>query len=186
MYIITATINNHNSISFSQINRGSGNWKYKPQLIKTLLFCDLCKYQTMKKTNLHRHMRSAHVIQISKCKICSRAFETEIRLKAHMVQVHIGHKFKCLICNMNFKRYQALSIHVEKQHSSERSKTTFACDLCGVDYYSKLNLDVHMKGSHRGPYKCFVITCKKGFAKSSGRKKHYTSCHIEKIKVKRR
>lgn len=168
---------------FQQIPRGPGNWKHKP-LIDTKLSCDLCKYQTMKKPHLAHHMKAVHFSEASKCEICQTIFGNEFKLKIHIKQVHVQQMFQCMICKVKFKAYHSHCLHMERFHPTKKLKMTFACDLCGKGFYVKPYIDMHIKRYHQGPYKCFVITCKKGFADSNMRKKHYRTTHQGNDEVK--
>lgn len=129
-------------------------------------------------------MRAVHNSEASKCEICQKIFGNEFKLKIHLKLVHVYQMFQCMICKVKFKAYNSHCLHMERLHPTKKLKMTFACDLCGKGYYVKPYIDMHMKRYHQGPYKCFVITCKKLFADSHMRKKHYLTTHQGNDEVK--
>lgn len=101
-----------------------------------------------------------------------------------MMKVDERTKFKCSICASMHRTYIKLSKHIETTHSAEKMQTIYFCDLCGMDYYSKIQLESHMKRVHCGAFKCFVNTCKVGFVSRMSRKEHFLFFHNRNKKVK--
>lgn len=154
-------------------------------LVEKLIQCDLCNYKVAKKESLHHHMKLKHTLERSECLICNKIFDNKFKLKTHMFNMHIeSAMFECLICATKYKTYQKLFDHIEYTHSAQKRQITFICDLCGVDYYSKIHLDGHMKRVHCGFYKCFDKKCKASFSSRKNRKKHHLFFHCLDIKVK--
>lgn len=139
------------------------------------------------------HMSLTHHSSKSKkvsCNYCSKVYSNTYKLKVHQRTYHKGkkQKFGCSVCDLkssNFSTYRTLMNHVESHHLKERNKTTFTCDVCGVEYYSTTKLDQHMNIDHAGPFKCLDKKCTRAFKGIPSRKHHYLYFHSQDIKVRR-
>lgn len=156
-------------------------------MAKKFLSCDLCCYKTAIKGNLSYHMNWNHKIEESICKVCKKVFKNKARLQLHTKKIHLEKRdqHECLLCyNKKFRVYTQLKKHMESWHNNliDKMKSTFTCDICGFDYYSKKHLDSHMGSQHAPPFKCFDLNCKMSFSSGNYRKKHFLSfhhCHLE-------
>jgi len=133
------------------------------------------------------HMNYQHRFEEAKCPKCNRIFGNPGKLRSHL-QNHKRYSanLECLICNMKLFNSQSLKGHVENVHSTEKAKITFLCDICGLNYYSKSLLNIHMINKHSRPYKCFDEYCTERFNYNTSRKSHYLSFHssdLEKYKI---
>lgn len=127
-------------------------------------------------------MKCRHIVKEVKCKECKKYFKNSHLLKRHEQATHFQprnkHSFECPICNLNLVKYQGLKRHVEDMHSAaEKLKITCTCDLCNVKYVSKLQMTIHMKVEHSGPYKCFDWNCEKRFTNPVYRRTHFKMFH---------
>lgn len=150
-----------------------------------MFFCDICDYRTTRKDILKSHMNTNHTHEHLKlkCKVCCKIFLNIAGLKVHMV-THIRKKIKCPLCKIKLGTYSVYREHIESIHySSDKSSIACLCDICGVNYYSKLYLDIHMKKVHSHPFKCHDRVCKKSFRSIQQRKIHYLSWHNSDKKV---
>lgn len=157
-----------------------------PSWIKPMLQCDLCKYKASEKGNMLRHMNSQHMnMQVSECKICKKVFADKFKLNYHLKMVHLDHqKYGCSICEKRYNVYKLLDSHIKREHPMKLMKTMCSCDICGVEYLSKLRLEVHIKMDHIGPFKCFDKKCRKSFLVGTIRRKHYFKCHSQNLEVR--
>lgn len=125
-------------------------------------------------------MTTKHKIEETKCQKCNEIFVNPAKLKIHLSLKHEKRNnneiFECLICTNRYTSYATLHKHIESFHISEKLQICSKCDICGVNVYSKSQIDKHMK-EHARPYKCFEKNCLKTFGLSLKRRKHYLLYH---------
>lgn len=85
------------------------------------------------------------------------------------------------MCANSFKNYANLCHHVENIHVIHKKNMSCTCDICGVEYYSLLHLESHMKYFHIARYKCIDKSCKERFNDYSKRRQHYSKIHLKRL-----
>ena len=131
-----------------------------------MLECGLCDRPFPVIVDLHEHQRKVHhsipnenQSKNKKDKFTYNAFDTEDK-------ENIAPNFKCGICSRSFPFRSKLIRHIDASHSSKGSKG----DERRRSIDKSNNLKKHIKGIHKGLYKC--DRCEKNFAFPLGLKLH--------------
>lgn len=151
-------------------------------LLEKKFKCDLCSFEATRKDIIKYHLNSTHRLEEIACKICKKVYQNVFKMRHHML-IHRTQRFECPICVSDFKHYGKLQEHVESSHPEKKSEIICTCDVCGITYYSKLQLNKHMRIDHTGPFKCFDKSCFKWFSGAVVRNNHFMSFHSRDIKV---
>ncbi|PSN73136.1 hypothetical protein BS50DRAFT_629207 [Corynespora cassiicola Philippines] len=126
---------------------------------------------------LHKHIKSAHVDNCTRCfcqwegcEACSKDFKQRSKLSRHLLG-HAGYRpYRCSFegCGKTFATNQAKDNH-ERTHTGDRP---YVCDRCGYTTTTHTQLQTHISALHEGkkPHKCRFcdFTC----ADSSNLSKH--------------
>lgn len=147
---------------------------------KKLLRCDFCNYKTEFKVGLEFHMNKSHNNQEIKCEKCNKVFTSISKHNEHQLETH-SRLFDCLMCNDRFKNYDHVLYHVKTVHFKENKVVFCTCDICGIEYYSALHMENHMKNFHIARYKCIDETCREGFNNYRKMKQHYSKIHLKRL-----
>ncbi|XP_069363457.1 zinc finger protein 271-like [Maniola hyperantus] len=113
--------------------------------------CKICQYETNKKCNLVRHMRTHTGEKPYSCKICQYKCNQNSALVVHM-KLHTGEKFYCCkFCGSRFVTKSHLVVHM-RTHTGEKP---YSCKLCPYKSNDGSNLVRHMR-THTGekPFSC--------------------------------
>lgn len=165
----------------SRFNSEKSKFKRSPAKGANLR-CDLCGLKSATKTVLTFHMDSVHRNERFKCQLCNKVFSIMRKLRYH-VKTHKEREYlECLLCDAKYTVHAGLRFHVLSHHPDKKAETTFTCDSCNSEFYSKLQLERHMK-YHSGLFKCFNKLCLKGFRSRDALRKHYLCSHNSDIKV---
>lgn len=95
--------------------------------------CSHCDALFSTKSNLNRHMRSAHEDPI----------KINVDFVAPMQEVQ---KFECSNCEKSFNRKDVLKRHIQSVHSDVK---TFSCKICSSEFHRKDLLTRHIKSLHK-------------------------------------
>ena len=102
-------------------------------------FCDICGKQYTY-SGLKRH-KVTHMENTASCDICGQYFPNNSALNIHVKIAHTKIRKKCGICKLEVYN---LEWHMKTHSERDRLK----CDVCGNDFSSKGNLEVHKKLKH--------------------------------------
>jgi hypothetical protein len=141
------------------------------------LFCDLCKYSTMKRVSLENHL-TRHLANSRQhpCIKCGQIFQYLSELVRHQNCKRIS---KCLSCNVNFSCKLLLVKHNKITHDGK-----FKCPQCPFSCVEKKILTVHIKG-HNFRFYCeccgFATSWRKNFLEHQKLRQHgqFSSIPIE-------
>ena len=106
--------------------------------------CDQCKYQTVHKAGLERHIITHHDKIRYPCNLCDYKATQKSSLKPHKESKHEGAQFTCEVCGTIFSMKQALRRHMEYMHGQRRHK----CDSCDYIAGQGQHLTTHKKLRH--------------------------------------
>ncbi|XP_055309696.1 zinc finger protein OZF-like [Sitodiplosis mosellana] len=141
---------------------------------RSLFACNQCRYITVYKQSLMRHMQSKHGAKRSiECEICNKQFVHQLKLNQHLLSTHsdqfpfqcskcfggyatedakkvhenrCGHRqYQCHLCKEFRRGKDVLKIHMRKDHTGERIQ----CKVCAASFASKGDANLHMKAVHR-------------------------------------
>ncbi|XP_037811362.1 zinc finger protein 23 [Lucilia sericata] len=130
-----------------------------------------------------------------KCEECDKRFKTEHLLLAHKHKQHNGQvPFRCRYCGHGFIHQSSHKMH-ENRHiklhvwpcsnclyqassksdyikhlATHSSRQPYKCNICGLAYKTKTNLNVHLKSHSLPAYECEF--CKKKFYEKYRYKRH--------------
>lgn len=135
--------------------------------------CELCGKEYSSKCRLNKHAVSHKNDRPFACKFCNKAYKRNYELTAHM-KLHKGIKdhIVCDICGCTASTKQSLKLHKKRhlgeynfkcevcskgcvsQYELEMHKQvhigkSFKCDVCGVAFFYKGNLKIHIKNRHQ-------------------------------------
>ena len=74
--------------------------------------CHLCKYSSVFKFDLDRHLK---IHKENSCNHCGRSFNCPEKLSDHM-RIHTGRDFNCDICPAKFSSLSSMNRHKRDQH----------------------------------------------------------------------
>lgn len=152
--------------------------------LEKTLNCDVCDFTTKYRQSLQNHLIRIHTATKVKCSICFKVFIGEQQLKVHQKKHKNVKYLTCSICGYNFKENRGLQRHVVKYHEAMKLQMKCTCDFCGIQYFSKQQMDGHMKHMHVGSFKCFFRGCTSRFVTFRNRRNHYLSYHNNDIEVR--
>ncbi|KAF7268379.1 hypothetical protein GWI33_018481 [Rhynchophorus ferrugineus] len=139
--------------------------------------CYVCGEQFPLRKELLQHLKTAHVINISKdktnkigkheCYICNQIFSSYGSLAYHMSK-HQGRRYNCDICDKWFYTKNQVDIHKQIHN---RDKTLVICPICGKGFHYQSGLFYHMKiHTNERNYKC--VYCPRSFYTKNSVKRH--------------
>lgn len=168
--VLSSSENNHVKSKFPYLH-------LKKKADKSM--CVLCDFKSISRTVLLRHQQLKHAFEVPTCRICGNTYDNIFKLKVHIKKVHDKKtEYFCSFCETSYYKYFLFHKHIKISHPKQKHKVLCICDFCGEKYFSKSRLESHMKlMNHFGPFKCFIVKCKKRFSTFATRKKHYLKLH---------
>lgn len=137
--------------------------------------CTMCPYQCRLKAALKRH-QVIHFNDLPfKCALCPYRSRLKESLTMHM-RSHTGEKpYQCHQCPSRFVSRSNLSKHVmrHKEHS-------FCCEVCSKGYYTKKELEIHIKDDHTEGKRHVCRFCEKSYSHRNAMMKHERKVHKRK------
>ena len=106
--------------------------------------CDQCKYQTLQKAGLEKHIITHHDNIRYPCNLCDYKATQKGSLKIHRESKHEGAQFTCEVCGKVFSLKQTQRAHMEYMHGQKRHK----CDSCDYIAGQATHLTTHKKLKH--------------------------------------
>lgn len=139
--------------------------------------CQICGFNTSKKSSLGLHMYSHHKIFKLSCVHCRKSFFEKTALKKHMITHSEEKPFECKLCDSTFHVANQLRQHMAS-HSNPRSREKYQCDLCDNNpFNSKSGLWKHQI-KHTGDNLVACVICAKVVTRY--RLKHHIISHSTK------
>ena len=107
------------------------------------IHCEECDYKTSRRSNLTRHIRTAHSMLRFHCEVCEKSFSDNCSLSRHVATAHTKSSYSCSFCGFSATRPSNLKVHIEAVHSP----ATHRCDLC--DYVGGTNQSLRRHKANR-------------------------------------
>jgi Zinc-finger associated domain (zf-AD)/Zinc finger, C2H2 type len=179
-YILKEDLAKHTKRHYAATNTDSSKAKNS---IEEFYKCDFCKKSFGHRSNLYRHIDSAHPDESRlTCQYCGKVFRTKMMLYHHFEEAHIdenwdrteykensGFSTVCKICNQHFGGCRSrLERHLIIQHPN--AQRLLVCDYCGKNFVFSSSLKPHVefhvlkKRRQSFPFPC--DKCKKRFHKA--------------------
>ncbi|KAK6057825.1 zinc finger, C2H2 type, partial [Cooperia oncophora] len=118
--------------------------------LNAFVTCKICNQTFAKQSNLNRHIKKQHPIQIKNavvdCPECSCVFVSHASLTRHRRMIHgtmYFPPFRCPTCSRTFIRGAQLRRHLLVHNASEAEKP-FSCNRCHKRFNLKSTLKLHM------------------------------------------
>ena len=106
--------------------------------------CEECSYKSTRRSNLLRHMKTAHALTRHECSVCGTNFADQCSLKRHMKTAHENIIYKCDHCDFKATRASNIKEHTNVVHFNVR----FECAECDFKGTSRRALRRHHKAKH--------------------------------------
>ncbi|XP_041978703.1 zinc finger protein 431-like [Aricia agestis] len=154
--------------------RKNGKHKDKTyECVKKSVICEICGKVVR---NMRDHMISHTSFEERKkipCKVCEKTFNTIGGRNAHYRHRHLGIKQHCDICN---KDVVSLKSHLQLTHKTVPKP--YKCVLCESSFVCRSQLDVHlMKHAKHKPFRCDQPDCDKAFYTKKNLQFHIRGVH---------
>ncbi|XGW19352.1 hypothetical protein V3C99_003296 [Haemonchus contortus] len=118
--------------------------------LNSFVTCKICSQTFVKQSNLNRHIKKQHPIQIEKavldCPECSCVFSSHRTLTRHRRAIHgtmYFPSFRCKTCDRTFLRETQLRRHMVI-HNADEAQKPFSCNRCHKRFNLKSTLKLHM------------------------------------------
>ena len=108
--------------------------------------CEMCKYSTIHKNTLSRHVRLVHFPKKIDCKICDYKAPSKNCLNKHINNVHQTNNTNCPECNKILKKGN-LSRHMKMLQSEQKS--LYYCKMCPFQTIYKERVRTHTENVHQ-------------------------------------
>jgi len=113
-----------------------------------VLTCNVCLACFEREQDLYTH-EMEHLAGTHKCPNCNMVFTLKTNLKRHVESAHLVEsarkKYPCSTCR---KEFYTKSDRKRHQETHQRKKP-FKCEICGSGFGQKSNLKSHVKTVHR-------------------------------------
>ena len=107
--------------------------------------CYECPMAVETRDSLDRHLKREHDVPLpkNKCEVCKKSFSTLTMLIDHSSE-HNENVHKCRECYWCFPSLDQLHTHCRTTHNTMHN----ACDICGTDFLTNMDLDQHKDADH--------------------------------------
>ena len=102
-----------------------GNERPSKEIVHKCREVDWCNYQTVKITNLKRHIQAKHKVKtLKKCDVCEEFVTTSLEL---MKKHQLKHKnevipnHRCRLCDVSFTHNADFQSHLDSNHPAEKT-----------------------------------------------------------------
>lgn len=119
-----------------------------------MLYCNQCKYHTLEKSNLIRHIELKHSSLTNKsykCDKCEKIYSSQMTLCQHSKICGLSKdfrysvaRFSCDHCNYKSDKKPSLTIHIRAKHLPP-DPNLYKCKKCDRSYANRSNLNRHSK-----------------------------------------
>ena len=117
-----------------------------PQVKSNPSTCPHCPKQFATRSNLTRHIASAHKKRTYSCKQCSKVFKYSDSLNAHVRTTHEKRTYDCTQCDKKFKQRHNLQHHMSANHPRD----IYPCGECEQTFTRPHDLQEHQARTHAG------------------------------------
>ena len=188
----------HPEFDISQLHMPEVNYlenPFVPFIPKPLEFqCNLCDYQSDRKSKFDRHFLTHSEGKHFTCSVCGKAYRDQSSLKSHLKSHNNETEFFCSFCETLFESKENLQFHKAEFHPSERDEVSvdaegnmikpslsqkvyykkFQCHICSFQTDRRNKLDIHIQThSEHKEFRCEL--CEKEFKTLSGLTNHLRS-----------
>ena len=110
------------------------------------LICPHCDKIFREKSNMKRHMDSAHGNVVFNCNFCEEKFASKQALDYHEQGTHMEtSSVKCDECDVSFASIISMKDHKKHVHSVIQK---IGCTFCGSQFKRKKDLNFHLRNKH--------------------------------------
>ncbi|KAK7077321.1 hypothetical protein SK128_019754 [Halocaridina rubra] len=142
--------------------------------------CNLCIYKSRSKSQLGKHMKSKHDVEITpsvQCETCGKMYGRNYILK-HIATMHSTQprNFQCNFCDMKFYDLAGLKFHIYHEHANK----VWKCSKCPLEFkkYHQLRqhrIFLHSTQVHTCP------DCCKTFKRKGDLTEHIKRLHSQRV-----
>jgi KRAB domain-containing zinc finger protein len=123
----------------------------------TIINCEICN-KRVKESSYKRHIMRHETIQNFQCDLCPRRCAHRFQMALH-VNIH-KKNFNCGKCGESFYNKLKYDTHI-LLHVDPRP---FKCDMCLLEYRTKVGLSAHMTVKHISTKEFKCLTCEEVFS----------------------
>lgn len=137
--------------------------------------CDVCGKTILDKSTFLKHREIHSKYLPYKCTLCPYRGRNQHYVKIHM-RSHKEKQFKCHLCPQRFINSGNLKRHL-LVHAGARP---YDCETCKRKYYTKTQLNEHIKSVHLGIMDHICTFCGAGFTMRGSKRSHEINVHNSK------
>lgn len=126
-------------------------------------YCTEQSEQSLKTHTRTNHRTASTVL----CEYCGDQYTSQFILNVHIVRQHLNVdlNLSCNICGKRFRTKLNLRNHKTSFH---KYANKFKCDTCGMGFYKKNRLKLHVLAKHEGKrYDCIYPECSNAMQSAS-------------------
>ena len=159
---LTSDLKSRDEIPHLSVNtKSQDHTKYKNHTKSSKhIRCKECPYETDRRGNMKKHVKSVHGKLPIRCKECDYETTKKSNMTKHELGVHQKLKhYKCSSCSYSTSLKGNLTMHVKRVH--EKIKP-YLCELCSLSMSSRQHLKEHIRAVHErlNPYMCELCSFK--------------------------
>ncbi|VVC29310.1 Zinc finger C2H2-type [Cinara cedri] len=152
-----------------------------PSAKKKLAYeCADCKYQTLRKSDLKKHLKRHMGVCDYCCNYCERKFFDKYSLERHINANHTKkQQYSCTTCTYTTYLFDSLKRHKKVKHG-DHTESKYICSVCYHVSATKQDMTIHSYSHDQTkPYMC--EECGSMFAIKSRLKTHKNTVHNERM-----